>query len=62
MLMILIHNDGTGTNESANYTYEVRVNDSVVEKGNIKGHNRKDGWKVLVGELAKERDVSELHD
>jgi hypothetical protein len=51
MLIILIHNDGTGTDDSSDYTYEVRINQEVIEKGDIKGHDRKNGWKVLVHEL-----------
>jgi hypothetical protein len=51
MIIVLIHNDGTGTDKSANYTYEVRVNQKIIETGNIKGHNCKDGWKVLLHEL-----------
>jgi hypothetical protein len=55
MLIILIHNDGTGTNESANYTYEVRVNnDRVLAEGVIKGHNREDGWEKLVQMLLED--------
>ena len=51
MLIILIHNNGTGTDESANYDYEVRVNQKVIETGRIEGHNRKDDWRALVGKL-----------
>jgi hypothetical protein len=51
MLTINIHNDGTGTDTSANYTYVVRVNDEVIETGSIFKHNRSDGWRQLVREL-----------
>ena len=53
MLIILIHNDGTGTEENANYTYEVRINDKVLEYGSIKGHNRSDGWRTLLGVIGE---------
>ncbi len=33
MLIVLVHNDGTGTVERANYDYEIRVNDEVIERG-----------------------------
>lgn len=56
MLMIFIHNDGSGTNESANYEYEVRVNDETLERGIIKGHNRDDGWRALLAQIVKEND------
>lgn len=48
MLILLIQNDGTGTDQAANYTYEVRVNYHVIERGRVEGHNRKDGWRELV--------------
>lgn len=52
MLIVLVHNDGTGTDASANYTYEVRVNSEVVEKGRITGHDRSDGWPALLLDIA----------
>lgn len=48
MLKIEITNDETGTDESANYTYVVRVGDKILESGTIEGHNRSDGWRYLV--------------
>lgn len=48
MLTIKIHNDGTGTNESANYTYRVYVNTTLIDHGIIKKHDRKKGWKKLL--------------
>jgi hypothetical protein len=51
MLTILIHNDGTGTEKVGNYTYEVWINREVIEKGDITGHVRKNGWRELVHKL-----------
>ena len=51
MLIIKIHNDGTGTNKSANYNYGVYVNSWRIAHGRIEGHNRNDGWEALVGRL-----------
>jgi len=48
MLTIEIENDTTGTITRANYNYTVRVNDTVIEVGTIKGHYRADGWRYLV--------------
>jgi hypothetical protein len=48
MLTIIIHNDGTGTNESANYDYQVKINSELIASGEIVGHNRDDGWENLV--------------
>jgi hypothetical protein len=54
MLIVYIHNDGTGTNNSANYTYQVCVNDVVIETGEVKGHDRDKGWRKLVEEVSKQ--------
>jgi hypothetical protein len=60
MLTIQILNDGTGTNESANYEYRVHVNGDLVRLGLIKGHNRDDGWAALLELIAaKERTDSQ---
>lgn len=48
MLTIQILNDGTGTEECSNYTYDVFVNRDKIESGDIRGHNRKDGWRNLL--------------
>ena len=48
MLIIKIVNDGTGTNTDANYRYQVLVNDTVIESGEVKGHDRRKGWQNLV--------------
>ena len=47
MLIIKIQNDGTGTPEYGNYRYQVLVNDTSIEVGEIKGHKRGD-WRKLV--------------
>ena len=60
MLIILIHNDGTGTNENANYTYEVKVNERVLDCGIIKGHKRWHGWRMLLRELVDASFHSEV--
>ena len=52
MLTIRITNDGEGTNESANYRYFVFINQKEIERGEIQGHNRKDGWAALVKSIA----------
>jgi hypothetical protein len=58
MLIVLVHNDGTGTEERANYDYEVRINDEVIERGRIQGHDRKDSWQVLIREIADRHQTS----
>jgi len=56
MLIIKIQNDSTGTNESANYKYQVLVNQTAIESGEIRGHNRDDGWRKLVKQLVDESE------
>jgi hypothetical protein len=51
MLIVLVHNDGTGTDEIANYDYEVRINHEVIERGRVQDHPRKDGWRALIGAI-----------
>lgn len=54
MLTIKIVNDGTGTDESSNYRYQVLINQTVIESGEIKGHDRSKGWQNLVDMLVSE--------
>jgi hypothetical protein len=56
MLTIQIRNDGTGTNESANYDYTVYVNSTLVASGRIESHNREDGWRKLLQRLVQEEE------
>ena len=58
MLIVLVHNDGTGTEKRANYDYEVRINNEVIERGHIQGHDRKDGWQALIREIADRHQTS----
>ncbi len=51
MLTITIINDSTGTDDAANYHYEIAINWIIVGEGRIKGHNRADGWRALVREM-----------
>lgn len=52
MLIVLVHNDGTGNKEIANYDFEVRINHDVIAHGRILDHDRKDGWQALLREIA----------
>jgi len=64
MLLIEIVNDKTGTDQSANYTVRVVSTRTVstgqpfgletLALGHVTGHNRADGWRKLV------RDVADL--
>lgn len=59
MLRVLIWNNDTGSDSSANYEVDVLINATPLAKLEIKGHNRKDGWiKLLeqIVEVAKENE------
>lgn len=56
MLIIEIINDGTGTNEDTNYTYKVFVNTEGIAFGEVRGHNRDEGWTELLRQILDERE------
>lgn len=62
MLIVLVHNDGTGTKKIANYDYEVRINHDVIAHGQIVDHNRGDGWRALLREIADQHQASVVND
>lgn len=62
MLIVLVQNDGTGTNKNANYKYTIKINEKIIETGTIKGHNREHGWQSLIIKLAEESMDRELMD
>jgi hypothetical protein len=53
MLIIKIQNDGTGDVKIGNYRYQILVNSTLIESGEVKGHKRVRGWKNLVSMLLK---------
>lgn len=54
MLTILFRNDGTGDTETGNYEVTVAVNGAIISRERIEDHHRPDGWRALVGRLAKQ--------
>ena len=48
MLLVLIHNDETGTREIANYDWETRVNEDIIASGRVESFQRRLGWEALV--------------
>lgn len=48
MLIVLIHNDSTGTDDHANYDVEVRINKHTLWRGRVIDHDRADGWPELL--------------
>ena len=59
MLIIEVHNDGTGNDSSANYNVRVKVNLEPIAKFRVEGHNRKDGWKKLLQKVAEKAQIQE---
>jgi hypothetical protein len=62
MLIIKIQNDGTGTTEIGNYRYQVLVNSTSIEVGEIKGHKRSSGWRKLVARLLESSLFMQIGD
>ena len=62
MLIIKIQNDGTGTVEVGNYRYQVLVNSTSIEVGDIKGHKRSSGWRKLVARLLESSLFMQIGD
>jgi len=54
MLIIKIHNDGTGTKKIGNYTYGIYINERRIANGRLDEHYRSLGWEGLVAQLAKQ--------
>ena len=61
MLIVKIQNDGTGTTEIGNYRYQVLVNSTSIEVGDIKGHKRGD-WRKLVAMMLENSLFMQLGD
>lgn len=58
MLTIRVHNDDTGTEESANYNVRVSVNGKPIWQGRVTGHDRKEGWPELLRQIATAAEES----
>jgi len=59
MLTIEIINTRKGTNENAKYIYKVIVNNKVIARGEVGGHNRNDGWRALLKLIAENQPVQD---
>lgn len=47
-LILIIHNDGTGTETWGNYNITVAVNNRIIDHVRVEDHDRRDPWHVLV--------------
>ena len=59
MLIVTLHNDGTGSDSSSDYTIQVHVNQRCIWRGQVHGHNRQDGWPKLLSMLAEKASSNE---
>jgi hypothetical protein len=59
MLIIKIHNDGTGTKASGNYDVSVLLNTTPLWFGRIENHWRDDGWVKLLELIAQKKRLEE---
>ena len=60
ILIVKIHNDGTGTEQSANYNCEILVTISptelqLISMVRVEGHKRSDGWRKLLQSIAEDK-------
>ena len=51
MLIVKIHNDGTGTRAIGNYDVSVCVNQEEIWHGRVEGHRRELPWQQLVEQV-----------
>ena len=58
-MIVEIHNDGTGKDDSANYDVRVRVNLEIIAEFRVEGHNRREGWKKLLQEVVEKAQLEE---
>ena len=63
MLALLVHNDGTGDTDIANYDVRVLVNQNTLAQGRVEGHKRANGWRVLLrAALEQAKDLTLVED
>ena len=54
MLLITFTNDTTGSEKVGNYDVAVYLNNTVIWRGRVEGHERGEGWQGLVEQLSRE--------
>lgn len=52
MLIIKIHNDGTGTDQIGNYDWTALINWKVIGQGRVENFERERGWQELLKIIA----------
>lgn len=52
-LIVVFHNDSTGTEKIGNYDIDVYINQTKIHKSKFLGHKRHRGWRKLVFDWIK---------
>lgn len=60
MLIVHVHNEGTRPDNTADYTYKVYVNQKKIASGEVRGHQRSDGWQELLRMVADTTTTSRV--
>ena len=55
--ILIVQNDGTGSQESSNYRYEARINERVIKSGVVRGFNRSRPWWCLVAQVVMQQSL-----
>jgi hypothetical protein len=62
MLIVYIHNDGTGDKDTGNYDYKVQINHTVIHEGRVEGFPRGQGAGKLIAEVADDIAFQNLEE
>ena len=57
-LILVFHNDSTGSDNTGNYDVQVYINQQLIEQGRVEQYSRSHGWAELVGQYLIQRDIS----
>jgi len=55
MALIIILRNVSSLASVSDYEYRVQINEHVIERGDVLGHTRADGWHKLVEKLLEQR-------
>ena len=61
MLLIKVHNDGTGNSMIGNYDVEVYINEKRIYNCRLEGHDRSSGWQDLLVKLVAKSIQEKRH-
>lgn len=53
MALVVIAANISNLNDISDYNVRVQLNDLILWKGQVKGHKRSEGWKVLLKQISE---------